>query len=293
MNLAGLGYVGLNASDPAAWVEFGAGILGMVPVAADGDENEVRLRMDDRPWRIAVHRADRPGFAYIGWELRNERGFDEAVQTIEAHGYPCKLAGDDEAAARCVRGLARFAAPGGHDTELFFGPGYAPRFVSPLGVSFVTEGVGMGHVVPIVAAAELDEALRFYTDVMGFGVSEHIRSGPARGALLHCTRRHHSLGLIGVGDRPGVHHLMVEVTDPDDVGRCWDRCEDQEVPIMLTLGRHSDDYMFSFYMVSPSGIGVEYGSGGRLIDPATWSTLEMDGDRHGDFWGHRRPEGRR
>ena len=53
-----------------------------------------------------------------------------------------------------------------------------------------------------------------------------------------------------------------------------------------TMGRHTNDYMTSFYAHTPSGFFVEYGCGGRLIDPDTWVAHEtFDGP---SFWGHER-----
>jgi hypothetical protein len=44
--------------------------------------------------------------------------------------------------------------------------------------------------------------------------------------------------------------------------------------------------VISFYANTPSGFFVEYGFGGRVIDPATWQPHEtFDGP---SFWGHER-----
>jgi hypothetical protein len=50
-----------------------------------------------------------------------------------------------------------------------------------------------------------------------------------------------------------------------------------------TLGRHSNDQMVFFYVVTPSGFEVEYGGGGRLVDDATWQVQRHD---RGGLWGH-------
>ena len=56
--------------------------------------------------------------------------------------------------------------------------------------------------------------------------------------------------------------------------------------IAYTMGRHTNDYMTSFYSYSPSGFFVENGWGGRLIDPNTWKPeLTNVGP---SFWGHER-----
>ncbi|MFE2336633.1 VOC family protein [Streptomyces coelicoflavus] len=43
--------------------------------------------------------------------------------------------------------------------------------------------------------------------------------------------------------------------------------------------------MLSFYMKSPSGIGVEYGTEGKLIDDDTWTVTNWNAAA---FWGHDR-----
>ncbi len=53
-----------------------------------------------------------------------------------------------------------------------------------------------------------------------------------------------------------------------------------------TLGRHTNDHMTSFYANTPSGFFVEYGWGGRVIDPGSWAPHETyDGP---SLWGHER-----
>ena len=82
----------------------------------------------------------------------------------------------------------------------------------------------------------------------------------------------------------GIVHLMVEVDDLDAVGRGLDRCRALEAPLSASLGRHTNDLMVSFYVGTPGGFDVEYGTGGRLVDPATWVATEITAV---SYWGHR------
>ena len=60
----------------------------------------------------------------------------------------------------------------------------------------------------------------------------------------------------------------------------------QEDRVGVTLGRHTNDFMTSFYAKTPSSFMIECGWGGREIDPATWQPVEMhDGP---SLWGHER-----
>src|SRR4029078_5580597 len=54
----------------------------------------------------------------------------------------------------------------------------------------------------------------------------------------------------------------------------------------LTLDRHINDEVTSFYSNSPSGFMVEYGWGGRVIDVDKWQPQE--GTWGPSMWGHDR-----
>jgi hypothetical protein len=78
---------------------------------------------------------------------------------------------------------------------------------------------------------------------------------------------------------------MLETRRLEDVGRAWDRVQDQRVPIQMTLGQHANDPLVSFYAETPGGFGVEIGWNGMLIDEARWAVREFGGK--GEIWGHR------
>jgi len=56
--------------------------------------------------------------------------------------------------------------------------------------------------------------------------------------------------------------------------------------VSVTLGRHTNDFMTSFYCKTPSSFMIECGWGGREIDPSTWRPVEMRDGR--SLWGHER-----
>ena len=123
----------------------------------------------------------------------------------------------------------------------------------------------MGHVVMNVE--RVDQVLPFYQYVLGFRLSDYTLR-PFKAYFLHLNPRHHSFAVIETGQN-SVHHVMVELFMLDDVGQAYDLALGEEGRIATTLGRHSNDFMTSFYARTPSGFFVEYGWGGRSIDPAT------------------------
>ena len=136
----------------------------------------------------------------------------------------------------------------------------------------------------MLTVENIDTAMPFYVDLLGFGLSDYMRK-PFRAYFFHINARHHSLALIETG-RNGMHHLMVELFSLDDVGQSYDVALSQPERVSVTLGRHTNDLMTSFYARTPSSFMVECGWGGREIDPATWRPFEMqDGP---SLWGHER-----
>jgi hypothetical protein len=108
---------------------------------------------------------------------------------------------------------------------------------------------------------------------------------PFRAYFFHINARHHSLALIETG-RDGMHHLMVELFSLDDVGQSYDVALSEPERVSVTLGRHTNDLMTSFYAKTPSSFMVECGWGGREIDASTWQPFELrDGP---SLWGHER-----
>ena len=148
----------------------------------------------------------------------------------------------------------------------------------------------MGHAV--LTAERIDDVIPFYTDILGFKPSDYILK-PFKAYFFHVNPRHHSLAFIDTG-KNGIHHLMVELCYLDDVGQAYDLALRKPEMIGTTLGRHVNDYVTSFYSWSPSKFLVEYGWGGRSIDPATWTPHERT--EGPSLWGHDRawltPEGR-
>jgi 2,3-dihydroxybiphenyl 1,2-dioxygenase len=188
------------------------------------------------------------------------------------------------AALRGVRAGIAFADPAGTRLEAFHGAETSDTpFVPGRPISgFRTGTLGMGHVVLHVKS--VDDLLWFYQDVLGFGLSDYILK-PFKAYFFHVNPRHHSLAMIETG-RSGIHHIMMELFNLDDVGQAYDVACAEPGRISTTLGRHTNDFMTSFYARTPNDFMVEYGWGGRSIDPASWQPVEMT---YGpSLWGHDR-----
>jgi 3,4-dihydroxy-9,10-secoandrosta-1,3,5(10)-triene-9,17-dione 4,5-dioxygenase len=179
--------------------------------------------------------------------------------------------------------------------ELYYGRALDyVRFNSPVGIAnFVTGDeltgdMGFGHAV--IPAANTDETVDYYTDIIGLGISDDLTPPMPEGAphtrivFMHADNpRQHSLALYNHPHPAGVVHIMVEVESMDEVGLAMDRAKAADIPVIASLGRHVNDNMCSFYMMAPAGIAVEFGYDGLLVD---WDNYTHTVSTEGDLWGH-------
>jgi 3,4-dihydroxy-9,10-secoandrosta-1,3,5(10)-triene-9,17-dione 4,5-dioxygenase len=279
MGVRSLGYLRLAAPDVDAWRAFAGDFLGMMPVEG-ADADSAYFRMDDHPARLVVSPADEPAATAIGFEVMDRTELAVLAEAVAAEGVEVTTGTRDECKDRRVTGFVRFADPSGNPIELYYGPLLEhARVVTPTVSGFVTGDMGMGHV--IVSASDVDASYDFYTRVLGFRERNTMARG--RVVFLGCNPRHHTLG-IAAQDGPGrLMHLMVEVATLDDVGLALDRAHRMDVPMMHTLGRHTNDRMVSFYVYSPEHYAIEYGWDGLRIEEEV-PTYEITA---GAFWGHR------
>jgi hypothetical protein len=136
----------------------------------------------------------------------------------------------------------------------------------------------------VLSVERVDDVLPFYRELLGFKVSDYYFK-PFPAYFMHVNPRHHSLAFIQAG-KNAVHHMMMELFSLDDVGQAYDLAQMEQDRVAVTLGRHTSDYLTSFYSWTPSAFMVEYGWGGRLIDPPSWQAYERS--EGPSMWGHDR-----
>jgi len=288
--ISSLGYLRISSAHADAWREFGTKVLGMVEDRGP-DPAAVYLRMDDFPARLVIVPGEHERLLASGWEVADERALAEVADALATAGIPVKTGDAAELADRRVGQLLHADDPSGNSLEIFCGAALDNRpAVSPYGNVFVTGDQGLGHVV--LPAASDGETLAFYTDLLGFRLRDSMRMpGEFFGKpgeqvwmrFLGCCPRHHSLALAPMDPAARIVHLMIEVATLDDVGRALDRCVRRKATISSTLGRHANDLMVSFYVHTPGGFDIEYGTDGRVVDDATWVSRESTAV---SLWGH-------
>lgn len=268
-----LGYIGIEVSNPDEWKTFATEVMGL-EMADDGEPDRCYLRMDYWHHRIVMHRGSRDDLAYLGLRVAGGEEFREMQRQLADAAIEFRLGSSEEAAERHVLEVMKLTDPGGNPIEVFHGPEIqANKPFHPgrrMHGRFKTGNGGLGHC--IIREDDVNAAYRFYTALgMRGGVEYKMRMGNhvVEPVFMHCNERDHTLA-FGIGaPGPRLNHIMVEVENFDDIGLTHEIVTERDIPIIISLGKHSNDQMYSFYFRNPSGWAIEYGWGGR---PATYQS---------------------
>jgi 2,3-dihydroxybiphenyl 1,2-dioxygenase len=283
-----LGYLVIEVPEPDSLNAVFADVIGLIP----GEPTTPRARTwrnDRRAQRVIVEPGSANDAVAVGFEVSDTESFETTVARLRASGQA--VVEDTRAAeSRRVARLARAKTPWGPDAEIVLAPADAPTpFASALVPGgFLTDEVGFGHVV--FATTAFEESAAFLTEGLGFDQSDWLEMEVAKDITLevrfyHCNARHHSVALARAPfELPqAMHHMMFETNNRDDVGAAFDRLWASDLGIPNGLGRHDNDGMFSFYLLTPAGFQIEVGHGARVI------TDDWNDNRAYDAissWGH-------
>ncbi len=286
MDIRGIGYLGFESANIPAWREYGPSILGMgIAASPEGEPDALCLRLDDRRHRLAFHPGSVDKLAYVGWEAVGRVAFLEGVEKLRRAGVEVVLGDADLRANRGVRELARFKDPVGYQHELFYGQKGEPGSFVPgrRHGGFITDERGLGHLV-VITPEYTDELEHFLLKVMGFhwygfGAGKG-RTGFFRAKLN--TKTSHDIGYGHAPGRMGIQHIGLFVREIRDVGETYDLVKRAQLPMLMTLGQHTQDPHLSFYHFTPSGFAVE-----TIAEHKPWpgDPFELNPERL-SYWGH-------
>jgi catechol 2,3-dioxygenase-like lactoylglutathione lyase family enzyme len=139
----------------------------------------------------------------------------------------------------------------------------------------------LGHAV--IGTTDLASTLSFFTDGLGFKVSDLIKDA---GAFLRCSTDHHNV-LVLTAPVSFLHHTSWQVDDVDEVGRAASAMlEGHPERHVWGLGRHHAGSNFFWYLKDPAGNFSEYYSDmDCIIEDQLWTPETLEGARGLFNWG--------
>ncbi|WEK46311.1 MAG: VOC family protein [Candidatus Andeanibacterium colombiense] len=254
-------YIGYGVKDFAAENAFYGEVWGLDRVAAEEGVAWFKTAGSEEHHAVRLRQSDADHLDVIALAAGDRAAVDALYEKVVSAG--CKIVHEPRA----------LEGPGG---------GYGFRFFSPDGLPFeissdVEKGairaverwegipVRISHIV--LHSPDHPTAVRFFTDVLGFRVSDWLGDFMC---FLRCNSAHHRIAILP--GPPCLNHVAYDMTDVDGMMRGVGRIGKLGTEIRWGPGRHTaGDNTFS-YFVTPNGFAVEY----------TAELEEVDFENHAD-----------
>jgi catechol 2,3-dioxygenase-like lactoylglutathione lyase family enzyme len=144
----------------------------------------------------------------------------------------------------------------------------------------------LGHAM--LGTTDLDASLRFFTEVLGFRLSDSV---PGLIAFLRCSTDHHNIGLMQA-PVSFLHHTSWQVDDLDAIGLGAQHLMAVDPTCSVWgLGRHFLGSNLFWYFRDPSGNFAEYYADlDQIVDDDVWVARTWTPDKSLYSWGPPVPE---
>jgi 2,3-dihydroxybiphenyl 1,2-dioxygenase len=278
-----LGYMAIGVSNLSRWKEFATEILGL-ELVDEGESKRCYLRMDFWHHRLILEEDGSDDLTCLGFRVGGPEEFVGMQKVLSDASVRHQVCSRAQAEDRHVLELMTLEDPNGNPLEIFHGPHV--QFSKPFHPGrrmygrFATGTAGLGHC--IIRNKDLDATYRFYRLLGMRGGIEYKVPRPdgtiGEALFMHCNDRDHTVA-FGLGGSKRINHLMIEVESFDDLNYTYQLVQKRNLPIGITLGKHSNDHQYSFYFLNPSNWMIELGWGSR---PATHQSEYYQED----FYGH-------
>ena len=266
-----LRYGALAMPDMETEAKFFATHWGLNEVHRDGDTVYLSAKGSTEPFSVRLRKADKR-IDLIGFGAKSREDVDALHQHLIANNVqivhePKELSG--------------------------FGGGYGLRFFDIDGrtIEVATDyekkpavPVAEREPVPVklshfvVNTSNLAKTTEFWTDVMGFKVSDSLIS-ERMGDMMHflrCNEAHHSLA-IAQGPHASLHHMSFEMRGVEEWMRGAGKIIRSGTRMVWGPGRHNAGDNTFAYFISPAGNTIEYTTElENITDEENWVVKKLD-----------------
>lgn len=236
-----LSHISLRTADPKALAEFYERILGMEISKIDGDywlcSAEGRL--------VLIHSGD-VGLDFGAYLCESEAEFDSVRANIESSGTRCE---PKKSPLFAENKSFSFSDPDGNSIDISWEP--PSQATQPASLK--------GRLQHLVFASDnLDEMIRFYTDDVGFVISDRVLDdeNQLRACFMRGDHEHHCLAVFAADTKRLDHHCY-EAGDWDYIRDWADHLSSSEVPIKWGPGRHGPGNNLFLFFNDPDGNWLE------------------------------------
>ncbi|WP_420611503.1 catechol 2,3-dioxygenase [Candidatus Spongiisocius sp.] len=278
MGILRLSHVDITVPDLDLASAYYTDVMGMIEVERTSDRAFFKCWDEEDHHSLAVRYDPRVGIDRFSFKVEDDDDLADLEARVEKFGFRVDRVSRGEEIGQGES--IRFATPSGHTMELVREVeqvgGLLPK-VNPPPVPLDLPGIApprMDHL--LVTAEEVGEATRFYTDVLGFRITEQLLDGDGHqiGTWLERSHSPHDLAVVS-GPNGGLHHFAFWLDAWDDVRRSADILAYHAVQIDVGPTRHGITRGSTIYFFDPMGTRNEVFTGGYRPDPdfptITWT----------------------
>ncbi|MBF4767776.1 catechol 2,3-dioxygenase [Nocardioides agariphilus] len=283
MGILRLSHVEVRCPDLELSTAYYTEVMGLIETAVEDEAVYLKGWDEQQHHSLILRYAPTYGVERVGFKVQHAEDLDELTSAIEGYGIATKRFAAGELGPGSGE-TVRFVAPSGHTIELVHGmeqignalPLHNPP-PEPQGLSGM-HPPRIDHV--FLMCEDVDEITRFYTEVLGFRLTEQIVAddGHQLATFLERTHTAHDIAFI-VGPDAAFHHVAYWVDDWNDLRRSADIAAYHGVRIDAGPTRHGATRGWGLYFFDPAGNRNEVYTGGYWADPdrepITWTEAQM------------------
>jgi catechol 2,3-dioxygenase len=282
MGILRLAHVEVRVPDLELCAAYYTEVLGLIEVARTSDRVYLKGWDEHDHHSLVLKFAPRYGLEHMSFKVEHEDDLARLERSLESYGCrPRRLPAGEELG----QGDAlRFETPTGHLMELVQRMDKVGNLLPKTNPPPEPQGLVGIHPPRIdhvfITAEEVDEATRFYQQVLGFRLTEHLvaRDGHRLAVWLERSHSPHDLAIL-LGPNSGLHHFAFWLDDWNEVRRAADILSYNGVRIDAGPTRHGATRGYTIYFFDPVGNRNEVFTGGYWVDPdfepITWTEDEM------------------
>jgi catechol 2,3-dioxygenase-like lactoylglutathione lyase family enzyme len=238
-----IGHLTLATPDVERQVDYYTRILGLTLVARE--DGRAILATHTGLEAVVLERGSRPDAVRLAMQVAPGSDLREISARLSKAGIASKRHTDITPG---VREAIVFKDPHGRDIEILSDYAFAPLSNDSSDI----RPRKLGHVA--FHTPDLAMTMKFYCDILGFKLSDQ-RSNFF--AFLRCSRDHHSLNFLQIGNHAGLHHVAFELRDQTEIGRACDVLAARDVRLYWGPLRHIIGHNIAVYHKNPDDVSIE------------------------------------
>ncbi len=236
MRIKYLHHAAYASPDPERLAQHYTDVLGLELAAESRGTFYLRCNQEHHCLAIVPGKARR--LHHLSFLLPDTRSVRAAADELQRRGIEVQTRVEDELG----QGEAiRFRDPRGNGIELVAEVEQIGRTLPPAPV----RPLSLQHVFLMTKDMEQSEA--FYTDVLGFKMSDQVTGGDLKVRWLRCNPIHHTVALV-LAPVEGVNHYAWEFADIGELKRMCDHLQGRGLGLVYGMGRHGvGNNLFAYY----------------------------------------------